>query len=106
MSHARIGKVRLKASGTEVRVLHQVLPNDGENWQGKLIEHARLIAGSGQDLNGFVVIGFFGDGSYNFGYRMDQDHVIGPTLLPAYVAEIIRREALLPRVVGENIELI
>ena len=104
MSHARIGKVTLKASGTEVRVLHRDLPNDGENWRGTIVQHARSVAEQDGQMIGFVVVGFFADGGYSYGCRLDGAAALGLTMLPAYVAEIIRRDSLGPKVVGENLE--
>ena len=103
MSHARIGKVTLKASGTEVRVLHRGLPNAGENWRGTIIEHARIIAADKDELAGFVMVGLFKNGTYSYGCRLDPDGALAATMLPSYIAEVIRRETLGPKVVAENI---
>lgn len=99
MSAARIGKIKLKSGGAEVRVLHRDAPNlNGDNWRGDIVRHAREIAGlgsPGSDLVGFVVIGLFSDGCSSLGYAWDKDRVPVPrTLLPAYVAEVIRRDLI------------
>lgn len=46
MAAVRIGKIRMKNGGAEVRLLRQELPNyDGEeNWAGKLVAGARQAA--------------------------------------------------------------
>lgn len=104
MSHARIGRVTLKASGTEVRVLHRDLPNDGENWRGTIAEHARMIAARQpeQRLCGFVIVAMFDDGGYISSCRMGPESRIGRTALPAYVGDIVRRDFITtPLVAGE-----
>ena len=94
MSAARIGKIRLKAGGAEVRVLHQAVREDGENYKGELVKDARLIADDPQDMVGYVVVALFADGTYNRSWRLDADAAIGRTMLPAYVAEVIRSDVL------------
>lgn len=104
MSHARIGKITLKASGTEVRVLHNPAPNEGENWRGTIIQHARMIAEHQPDneLCGFVIVAMFDDGGYSSSCRMGPGSRIGRTALPAYVGDIVRRDFITtPLVTGE-----
>lgn len=95
MSAARIGKITLKAGGAEVRVLRQALPNDGENYRGLLMHHARSMTEDSEELIGFVVVGLYASGTYRSGIRVDPEAVIGRTLLPAYVAEVVRRGVLM-----------
>lgn len=99
MSVARIGKIVLKASGTEVRVLHRQNPNRGENWQGAIIEHARMIAehdAPAKRMVGFLVLGLFSDGTISKGWRYDHSSpgVVPRAMLPAYVAELVRRDLI------------
>lgn len=102
MAQARIGKIRLKAGGAEVRLLRRDVRPDGENYQGLIIKHARMIAENEPDMVGFVVVGIFADGSYDCGLRLDADAVIGRTMLPSYVADVLRRAVLIePAVQGE-----
>ena len=66
-----------------------------ENLRGKIIEEARDIAEQEEDgskLDGFVVIGFFSDGARSCGFRVPKR--IPRELLPSYVAEILRRDAI------------
>ncbi len=102
MAQARIGKIRLKAGGAEVRVLNRDLRPDGETYRGLIVQQARMIAENEPDMVGFVVVGIFADGSYDCGLRLDGDAVIGRTMLPSYVADILSKEALIePAVRGE-----
>lgn len=109
MSHCRIGKVRMKSGGAEIRLMRRGLPDpNGENWQGKIVEHARMCAGHSTDaapLVGFVVLALFGDGSHSVGHRYDPDRSPIPRrLLPAYVEEILREEIVTSQAVKEALE--
>lgn len=95
---ARIRRVRVK-NGADVHVLHNPMPDelDGtpENWRGKLIEHAKAVASQGSDdapLDGYIVIGLFADGMSSVAFRVPQR--IPSCLVPAYVAELMRRDAI------------
>lgn len=97
MAQARIGRIRMKSGGAEVRVLRNPQPNgDGENWRGKAVEHARKLGEydePGSDLVGFLVVGFYSDGAASIGIRYDNKRSPVPrALVPSYVAEIIRRD--------------
>ena len=66
-----------------------------ENLRGKIIEHARRVAEFSKEdskLDGFIMIGFFSDGTRSCGYRIPKR--IPRELLPAYVAEILRTDAI------------
>ena len=74
------------------------LDGEPENWRGKLLEHAKAIGGlgtPGSELAGFVVIGLFADGTSSAGFRLPS--WLSPTLAPGYVAEVLRRDALIDR---------
>lgn len=95
---ARISRVRTKA-GAHLSFLPTPLtwgdPAEPENWRGKLVHHAKTIADNdetGSKLDGFAVIGFFSDGSTSIGFRMPER--IPRCLMPAYVAEILRRDVI------------
>lgn len=96
MGAARIGRVRMKNGGADVRVLHCHQVSGRENYRGKLVDHARIIGDMdepGSELVGFVLIGLFSDGKSTVGCRFDPTtSPIPRALLPAYVAEIIRRD--------------
>lgn len=99
MGAARIGRIRLKSGGAEVRVLHTSTPNLGEeNWRGALIKNAKAVAGydeANSQLVGYLLVGFFSDGAASVGYRWDKDRTPIPrALMPEYVAEIVRRDMI------------
>lgn len=89
----RIGKVRMKESGFEFRVINGVA--DPESAFGaRLMDNARTI-GSDTALAGYLVVGLTEDGGYRCGFRWDDEKSPIPrTLMPAYVAEIVRRELI------------
>lgn len=58
-----------------------------------LVGHARQIAdGFGPRLAGFMVIGWDQTGEYNMGSRVPYESAIPLTLLPSWIADIVRRE--------------
>jgi hypothetical protein len=99
MSAVRIGKIRLKSGGAEIRVLNRAAPNpDGQNWRGELLRDARKIGEMGEpgsDLVGFVIVGVFSDGTSTIGARWDKARCpIPKALLPSWVAEVLRRDMI------------
>ena len=94
MSAARIGKVRMKSGGAEVRVLRRELVDQS----AKIIKYARKIAEMskpGEALVGFVTIGLFEDGKTSIGCHYDPTTSVVPrALLPTWVAEVIRRDLI------------
>lgn len=100
MGHLRIRRVRFKNGGPDIRVIRQETPDKGgENWKGKVVEHARSIAEYSRpsaELIGFVTIGLYSDGSYSMGSRWDADRSLIPArLMPSYIAELIREELII-----------
>lgn len=96
---ARIGRVRMKNGGADVRVLNRVPVNaNGEDWRGQIIANARAAAEYATDANplsGYIVIALFGSGSTSVSYRYDPALCPIPrSLFPAWVAEIIRRDLI------------
>jgi hypothetical protein len=92
------GQSLMTTAKTKVHVLNRQTPNGNENWRGKLIEHARQIAGYADqksDLVGYVIIGLFSDGAHSAGARWDAERSPIPRrLLPAYIEEIVREEMI------------
>jgi hypothetical protein len=97
VTHCRIGKVTLKG-GAQLQIFPTKLNPHGESYPGRLIAHAKMVAGyekPGSDLIGFMVIGFFSDGSHSSGVRWDVERSPVPRrMMPGYAAEIVREELL------------
>jgi hypothetical protein len=96
---ARIGRVRMKNGGADVRLLESKPGLDGgDDWRGAIVRNARTVAEQGtteSPLAGYVLVGVFQDGSASVGYRYDPDTCPIPrSLFPSWLAEIIRRDLI------------
>lgn len=93
MNGGRIGKVRMKDTGFEFRVIEG--PRDPEaDMAATMLRHARQIS-SHDGMVGSLVVGIFEDCKTSVGFRWDDDRTPMPrSLLPSWVAEIIRREVV------------
>jgi hypothetical protein len=86
----RIGKVRMKDTGFEFRVLEG--PRDPENDMGAtMMRHAREI-GQWPGMTGSIVIGVFDDGSTATGIRWNDGCKVPRALVPSWIAEVVRRD--------------
>lgn len=95
---ARISRVRMK-DGASVTILPTPMdhgdPKSPENWRGKMIEHAKRIAGYDEpssQLDGFLVIGMYSDGTTSIGLRIPDR--LPRALVPAYISEVLRRDVI------------
>lgn len=90
-AHCRIGRVKLKAGGAEVRIFANPEPRSEK--ASSLVRNARGIAGNfDEDVSGYVLFAWDSQGRYSFAYRFTEGGPIPFTLLPAYVADVVRRE--------------
>lgn len=89
----RIGKVRMKATGFEFRVING--PPEPDNDMGAvMMRHARNISQM-PGLAGTLVIGIFDGGCSSVGFRWDSERCPIPrALAPSWVAEIVRRDLI------------
>jgi hypothetical protein len=105
---ARIGRIRMKAGGAEVRVLASKPGPDGkDDWRGALVRNAKTVAEMGTDadpLAGYVLVGIFCNGGVSVGYRynFDAPNSIPRRLLPSFVAEVIREDLISGEKAGEK----
>lgn len=88
---ARIRSVRLKHGGNIV-MFPTPIDRHNENLRGVMIGHAKMIAENQGELDGFLVIGLWADGTRSLGFRISPR--IPRELLPAYVAEMIRTDCV------------
>ena len=99
---ARIGRIRMKAGGADIRLIgHKIDNGNGEDWRGSILANARAIADTATDaepLAGYFVMGIFKGGSTSTGWRYDPEASAVPrALFPAFAAEIIRRDMITER---------
>lgn len=95
----RLRRIRFKDGRAPIEVLHTPMDidcGDGpESLRGALLDCAKHLAGHDTPdapLDGFIVLGFYESGTRSMGFRMPSR--IPRELLPAYVAEIIRTDAI------------
>jgi hypothetical protein len=97
---ARIGRVRFKNGGAELRIINNAKAEAGEeDHRGALVKNARSVAEMGKaddPLVGYVLVGLFASGGSSVGWRYDFDAIsaIPRMLVPAWIAEIIRRDII------------
>lgn len=95
----RLRRIRFKDGRAPIEVLHTpqdiVCDGEGGGLRGALLQSAKALAGfdrPGEQLDGFIVLGFFDNGCRSLGFRMPKR--IPRELLPSYVAEILRTDAI------------
>ena len=90
---ARIGRVRMKNGGADLRVIEGFAPrerNAEETKEATLLRAAREIASEGPVAT-FVIVAFSPEGRSAFNWRFGEDSPISRTMLPGYVGELVRR---------------
>lgn len=92
MSGCRIGKIKLKAGG----VIHRLPVAERDEFQKNLMSAASIIIGhyAPDEVRGYVVMAWDKGGAYSLGFRVHDDCTIGPTILPSYVADALRRDLI------------
>lgn len=88
-THCRIGRVKFK-TGQEIRVIKRVERNKTAQ---TLIEHAaRITELLGDKLSGYAIVAWDKEGCFSRGTRFDRKSFMGQTLLPEFVAAVLRRD--------------
>jgi hypothetical protein len=98
--HCRIGRITFKSGGA-LRLLKGGGPQPRAD---RLVSYARQMAVMEHDLAGFIVITWDAEGGYRISADAPDCNPIPRTLLPAWSAEVIRRELVMPRVVREIVD--
>ena len=105
---ARISRVRMK-NGADVSILPTPMdygdPDAPENWRGAAVRCAKRLAEFDQPhskLDGFITLGFYSDGSTSLGFRVPER--IPRCLLPAYVADLLRRDAIMEQAAADKFD--
>lgn len=89
---ARIGKVRMKATGFEFRVIPGT-PEPKTDTGSTLLANAKAFAAE-PELTGYLIVGLYAPGTFGTAFRWPDDSPIPATLAPSYMAEIVRREMI------------
>lgn len=97
--HCRIRRVRMKG-GADITLLKQP---DVSDLGVAMIADARAIADrQGRTLTGFFIVGWDKEGAYSSGSRVVDG--IPLTLLPAWIAEVARRDMVTTKQVHEVLQ--
>lgn len=90
-SHCRISRVRMK-NGPDVRVLAR---DEISPLGNAMREGVHTIAGTlGHEMDGYFIIGWDRKGNFSNGFHHPADGAIPLSLLPAWIAEIVRRQTV------------
>lgn len=88
-SHCRIAKIRYK----DKPHLVEIIPAPRNDFHQTMHEHVDLIAEAMADkMAGFAIVAWDFDGRFTRGTRLHEKSFVGNTLLPSFVAEILRRD--------------
>lgn len=101
--HCRIGRVKMKSGGADVRILRRrPVGGLGED----LIKHARGVAeAQGDEIAGFFVVSWDREGAFSVGWRRrPEESAVPMTLLPSWIAEIVRREIVTTKQVHDVLD--
>jgi hypothetical protein len=89
---ARIGRIRMKNGGADVRVIEGcALPRDEDEGVAATLHRTTLELTQEADLAAFVIVGWTAQGSVSFNWRYTDQCPMARTLIPPYVAELTRR---------------
>ena len=88
----RIGKVRYK----HVPHLVEIVPHvRGSEFRGVMHNHVDLICDyHPQGIAGFAIVAWGFNGEFSRGTRIHNDSFVGNTMLPGFVADILRRDTI------------
>jgi hypothetical protein len=93
--NARISRVRMK-EGADVHILNPAREEEPEGLEAAMLRQVKMIKGQsepGSDLDGFIMIGLFSDGTSSMGYRAPKR--LPRALLVAYLSEVLRRDVIM-----------
>lgn len=98
MGHARIGRIRLKDGGAEVRLIASQSEKEWrDNAAAGLAAFARrvveFVPENGQ-ITGFIGLGWYEDGSTIAHFHWGDNAPCNRAFLPEFVAECVRRDVI------------
>jgi hypothetical protein len=94
---ARIRRVRIKGGADLHIIANAAATAGGEDWRGAIVRNAKRVAElstTDDPLVGYLLVGFYANGTTSVGFRLkdDEPRMIPRSLMPAWVAEIVRRD--------------
>ena len=90
MTGCRIGKVTYKNAPYLAEIIPEIR---GADFVKTMHEHVDIISSyHPRGVAGFAVVAWGFDGQFSRGTRLHKDSFVGHTLLPSFVAEILRRD--------------
>lgn len=92
--HCRIGTVRHKKSPNVIEIIPR--PRPGIQPERRMNQNfENLCEQFSQDgMAGMVMVAWGFDGRWNRATEIHKDSFVGPTLLPSFVADILRRDTM------------
>ena len=92
MSGCRIGKVKYKNAPHLAEIVPYVR---GAEFRETMHRHVDLICGyHPKGIAGFAIVAWGFDGQWSRGTRIHGDSFVGQTMLPGFVADILRRDTM------------
>lgn len=92
-AHCRIGRVRLKAGGAELKLFRQTPAMIGHV---ELTHSARVMVDQHfpEEPISFVLLAWSDSGQFSVGWHHREESAIPRTLMPSYMAEVLRRRMI------------
>lgn len=89
--HCKIGKITLRG-GAELRVYDNKSPHIQPEIRRRFIKNAGIIHDEMPDMAAYVVVGIARDGTYLRTVQVGNGCVVRETMLPSYIADVLRRD--------------
>lgn len=97
----KIGRIILRG-GAELRVYQNHSPFLSAPMRRDLLRNAKEIHDGIMDMAGFVIVAWARSGTYLRATRVGNGTVVGETMLPAYVSNILQRDIGKPNDFNED----
>lgn len=87
MAQAKIGRIRLKSGGAEIRLFEREPDRPIEK---EMRRHVGLLIHEDSPLSGFAIATVYEDGSVDFGFMRHRDCKVPEEMFPSLMADICR----------------
>ncbi len=77
-------------------VIYPLKGKDRNEGHRVLLSHASMICDwvPAKEMAGWAIVGWGFDGTSTCGYKVHQDSVVKPSLIPSYISDVIRRRMI------------